>query len=824
MFYFIPSNQCHYPLAFRSIEEARELVTFSQRPKRVILARFANKSHFKNSLVNFYFSVLNENSKPWRRWEMHKAFIHVVGSSCAPGTIFGRRERKWRLRSWASPFHTSKLHFQLSNSMPDSFFQKKRKRGVGSSRPRSAETSSSSKRSGAARGGAVGRGPPNSRRRDASDDDEDEDDDNDVGAGFDDDTRHRYDEDVTADEEREAAETPAEARVRMAKMYLEGLKSTDIDEDDLDAAAIDAQNIGARLQKDVSESSAKLHTFVADRLAPPPRDGSRSLLLFGGHRGALTAAVASNDGKWIYTAGKDGNVFRWRMEDGRIDVLMPRARKAGKGPARPFTNGFHHESEDESGTEAGETSVSGQELASVSIQDTSMSVADIELQPSLSKSKSSGASRRRARRQAAASMPQSPMQVLSNKGKGKAAEPGRLHDIVELDHEEGHASGIWSLALTSDGRFLATGGADKRIGIWSCGNETGNNSSKASSSGRPSWVKALTGHKDAISGLKFRSGSHELYSASLDRTIKLFDVDQLSYIETLFGHQESIVSLDALKAELAVSVGGRDRSARWWKIRDESQLVFRGGAKSKLRDVVEGGNLLGAAESQGRKIRGDRGGSIIEGSLDCVAMIDDSHFLTGGDSGAISLWSLSKKKPVYTRAATHGFDRRPRDGLEEDKEEDEEGLLPRWVTSLACLPYGDVFASGSWDGSIRLWSLDRQLRSFKPLTTIAAPGFVNSLQLFQPPRGTLTQPCVRPELYRFRVKSDTPSAAMAEVNGGAAEDEEEEKTAPVRLQGRKEAVPPILIAALGHEPRMARWMKAKKVRSGALIVPFSFKA
>lgn len=694
--------------------------------------------------------------------------------------------------------------------MPDSFFQKKRKRsarGTGAVGKRDAAAAASSSREGPSKRTAGSRRGNNHRLLVARPGDEEE---SDARADFDDDddSRHRFNHDVAADEERDAAETPAEARVRMAKMYLEGLKSDKVEDADvLDAAAIDAGNIARRLQKDVSESLGKIHIFVASRLAPLPVDGSRSLLLYGGHRASLTAAVASNDGRWVYTAAKDGNVFRWRLQDGRIDVLLPRAQRNGKaGSKQRFTTG---------GINAFEDDVDGVEnILPAAYSKNAAFNANTDALPM---SKSSGASRRKARREAALAAGQ----VSKGKAKAGYGMNHRHHPIVDLDQGEGHISEVWSLALTSDGRFLATGGADRRIGVWSCGelDATNANSGMLAATTLPSWVKALTGHKDSISGLKFRSGSHELYSASLDRTIKLFDIDQLSYVETLFGHQESILSLDALHAELAVSVGGRDRSARWWKIRDDSQLVFRGGAKSKLRDVMEGGHLLGAAESQGRKIRGDRGGSIIEGSLDCVAMVDDSHFLTGGDSGAISLWSLSKKKPVYTRAATHGFQK----GGSNQDGEDGGVLIPRWITSLACLPYGDIFASGSWDGRIRLWSLDLQLRSFKPLTTIAAPGFVNSLQLFQPPRSSLSQPCVTPEAYRFRLRPT--SNADADLNGTPYESVPGEAAAADSgaFLGRKESVPPILIAALGQEPRMARWIKDNSVRSGALVVPLSFK-
>ncbi len=111
----------------------------------------------------------------------------------------------------------------------------------------------------------------------------------------------------------------------------------------------------------------------------------------------------------------------------------------------------------------------------------------------------------------------------------------------------------------------------------------------------------------------------------------------MGYVQTLFGHQDCILNLDALRAETAVSVGGRDKTVRFWKIIDETQLVFRGGGRSAVRELLEGGGLADVDdEDQNDRKRGP-GKKCVEGSLDCVAMIDESTFLSGGDSGCVDI-------------------------------------------------------------------------------------------------------------------------------------------------------------------------------------------
>jgi ribosomal RNA-processing protein 9 len=158
----------------------------------------------------------------------------------------------------------------------------------------------------------------------------------------------------------------------------------------------------------------------------------------------------------------------------------------------------------------------------------------------------------------------------------------------------GHSDAVLALALSDDGRYLASAGKDRRVGVWDVEKDE--------------WVRGFGGHRDTISvrdsspplaqhfshmtcstlqAVAFRKGTQQLYTASYDRTIKLFDLSVMGYVETLYGHQDCVLNLDALRAETAVSVGGRDKTVRFWKIVDETQLVFRGGGRSSAREGDE---------------------------------------------------------------------------------------------------------------------------------------------------------------------------------------------------------------------------------------------
>ncbi|KIJ58424.1 hypothetical protein HYDPIDRAFT_113201 [Hydnomerulius pinastri MD-312] len=219
----------------------------------------------------------------------------------------------------------------------------------------------------------------------------------------------------------------------------------------------------------------------------------------------------------------------------------------------------------------------------------------------------------------------------------------------------------------------------------------------------------------ADSSLSFRKGTRQLYTASYDRTLKLYDLSVMGYVETLFGHQDTIVALDALRGETVVSAGARDRTVRYWKIQEESQLVFRGGGRSAVRELLEGGAFEGLEEEEAEGGKKGKEGKkkFVEGSIECVAMIDETNFVSGGDTGfvflvtssplrtcanddisrphrSICLWNIQKKKPIFTQALCHGF---------HETHSSTEGIVqtPRWITAVACLRYSDVFASGGFN-------------------------------------------------------------------------------------------------------------------------------
>jgi WD40 repeat protein len=78
------------------------------------------------------------------------------------------------------------------------------------------------------------------------------------------------------------------------------------------------------------------------------------------------------------------------------------------------------------------------------------------------------------------------------------------------------------VSFSPDGRLLASGSLDKTIKLWRV--EDG------------SLVRTLTGHTDVVNSVAFSPDGRLLASGSWDKTIKLWRVADGSLVRTLTGH------------------------------------------------------------------------------------------------------------------------------------------------------------------------------------------------------------------------------------------------------------------------------------------------
>lgn len=242
----------------------------------------------------------------------------------------------------------------------------------------------------------------------------------------------------------------------------------------------------------------------------------------------------------------------------------------------------------------------------------------------------------------------------------------KKNGVADSKSDSYHNSTINCLEVSRDDKYLISGDDKGLINVWLSESLT--------------HVHKFQAHKNSVTDLVVCRETNTMYSTSKDALVKVWSLDELGYMETLFGHQSTITSVDILNSNRIVTSGGTDKTVRVWKIQEESNLTYNGH----------------------------------NSSIDIVKKLDEEFFVSGGDDGALCLWTVLRKKPLCVVVKAHGVN-----------PENEE---PNWITSLAVYPSSDLVASGSCDGFIRLWKWSQNTKSIASLSTIPVTGFVNKIQ------------------------------------------------------------------------------------------------
>jgi WD40 repeat protein len=253
---------------------------------------------------------------------------------------------------------------------------------------------------------------------------------------------------------------------------------------------------------------------------------------------------------------------------------------------------------------------------------------------------------------------------------------------------EGHSASGSDVAVTPDGLRAVSASVDNTLKVWDL--ESGHE------------LRTLKGHSYGVSGVAVTPDGRRAVSASVDKTLKVWDLESGRELRTLKGHSAYVDGVAVTPdGRRAVSASG-DKTLKVWDLESGCELRTLEGHSALVSGVAvaqDGRRAVSASYDKTLKVwdlESGRALRTLAGHSDSVTGVavtpDGRRAVSASYDHTLRVWDLESGRELRTLEG-HSND----------------------VSGVAVTPDGRRAVSASWDNTLKVWDLEsgRELRTLE---------------------------------------------------------------------------------------------------------------
>ena len=451
-----------------------------------------------------------------------------------------------------------------------------------------------------------------------------------------------------------------------------------------------------------------LATVSEDKYIKIWNKNGKLFLTFPRQKYAILALCFSKNGNLLATVDEVGAVKLWNSKDGILLKTLKKESKRGWAASINFSDdGQNLATSDDSHGKINIWNASQNWKLIRTIQDSENTILHINYSPNISSTNNFD------------------VQLLASANKNGTVKIWSSKDGRVVKTINAHNKAVLYVSFSQDGKFLATASEDNTVKIWKTDN----------------WqlVGTLKSHEDWVNSVSFSPDGKFLATASDDNKVRVWRRSDGRLIETL-SHTNKVYSVSFSPDSSTLASAGEDKKVILWSLNENLfKIITDHDDVIKKMSVSPDGKIFATASNDNTVKLWSFDGKLLQTlkhpkSVESASFSPNNEFLSSASiDGVIKFWRIKDGKLLDSwKESTSVLDIKFNQDGQILATIGDSNIINIWNVSNKKLlqsltghndkiltvnfsPNGQILASGSKDGKIKLWKNSKNWQIFKTL-------------------------------------------------------------------------------------------------------------